>query len=214
MKAKSAVPGNAFSRRHFLRSASLATTALGVGQLAEMRALARENSARSAASDKLCLWYDRPAKGWMTEALPIGNGPMGAMLFGGTEVERIQFNEISLWSGVRMAVEGLGDEGQDLGAYQAFGDILIHLGHDFSAVTHYRQELDIDRAVHQVTYEYQGVRYQRTAFASRPDGVIVLQLTANRPAAYAGRVQLADMHRAQIVAGGKTVSNMKPNCSC
>ena len=116
MKAKSAVPGNAFSRRHFLRSASLATTALGVGPLAEMRALARENSARSAASDKLCLWYDRPAKGWMTEALPIGNGPMGAMLFGGTEVERIQFNEISLWSGVRMAVEGLGDEGQDLGA--------------------------------------------------------------------------------------------------
>ena len=51
------------------------------------------------------------------------------------------------------------DEGQDLGAYQAFGDILIHLGHDFAKVTHYRQELDIDRAVHQVTYEYNGVRY-------------------------------------------------------
>ncbi|MCK7482981.1 MAG: glycoside hydrolase family 95 protein [Candidatus Moduliflexus flocculans] len=109
----------------------------------------------------------------MTEALPIGNGPMGAMLFGGTGIERVQFNEISLWSGARMAVEGLDDEGQDLGAYQAFGDILIHLGHDFSKVTDYRQELDIDRAVHQVTYEYNGVRYQRTAFASHPDGVIV-----------------------------------------
>ena len=80
----------------------------------------------------------------MTEALPIGNGPMGAMLFGGTEIERVQFNEISLWAGARMAVEGLDDEGQDLGAYQAFGDILIHLGHDLSKVTHYRQELDID----------------------------------------------------------------------
>ena len=42
----------------------------------------------------------------MTEALPIGNGPLGAMLFGGTEIERVQFNEISLWSGDRVAIEG------------------------------------------------------------------------------------------------------------
>ena len=136
----------------------------------------------------------------MTEALPIGNGPMGAMLFGGTEIERVQFNEISLWAGTRMAVEGLDDEGQDLGAYQAFGDILIHLGHDFSQVTDYRQELDIDRAVHQVTYEYNGVRYQRTAFASHPDRVIVIHLTADKAAALTGRVQLADMHQARIAA--------------
>jgi alpha-L-fucosidase 2 len=53
----------------------------------------------------------------MTEAYPIGNGPMGAMLFGGTEIERVQFNEVSLWSGARVAVEGLGEEGQDLGSY-------------------------------------------------------------------------------------------------
>ena len=49
------------------------------------------------------LWYEQPANSWMTEALPIGNGPMGAMLFGGTDIERIQFNEISLWSGDRIA---------------------------------------------------------------------------------------------------------------
>ena len=144
----------------------------------------------------------------MTEALAIGNGPMGAMLFGGTEVERVQFNENSLWSGTRMAVEGLDDEGQDLGAYQAFGDILIHLGHDFSKVTDYRQELDIDRAVHQVTYEYNGVRYQRIAFASHPDGVIVIHLTANKPVAYTGRVQLADMHQARIAAAGNRLSSV------
>jgi hypothetical protein len=65
----------------------------------------------------LCLWSDRPATAWMTEAYPIGNGPMGAMLFGGTEIERVQFNEVSLWSGARVAVEGLGEEGQDLGSY-------------------------------------------------------------------------------------------------
>ena len=160
------------------------------------------------APSKLTLWYDMPAKEWMTEALPIGNGPMGAMLFGGTEVERVQFNEISLWSGTRMAVEGLGDEGQDLGAYQAFGDIFIHLGHDLSKVADFRRELDIDRAVHTVTYEYNGVRYQRTAFASHPHGVIVVHLTANKPAAYSGRVQLADMHQARIAADGKRLSSV------
>jgi alpha-L-fucosidase 2 len=144
----------------------------------------------------------------MTEAFPIGNGPMGAMLFGGTTTERIQFNEISLWAGDRMAVEGLGDEGQNMGSYQAFGDIFIHLGHDFTKVTLYRQELDIDRAIHQVTYEYNGVQYKRIAFASHPDGVIVIQLTANKPAAYTGHVQLADMHQARIAAVGKRLSSV------
>jgi alpha-L-fucosidase 2 len=191
-----------------LLSASLATTSLSFEPLTGMGAPAKENPARADATGKLCLWSDRPAKAWMTEALPIGNGPMGAMLFGGTGVERVQFNEISLWSGTRMAVEGLDDDGQDMGAYQAFGDILIHLGHDFSKVTHYRQELDIDRAVHQVTYEYNRVRYHRTAFASHPDGVIVVHLTANKPGAYTGRVQLADMHQARIAAEGNMLCSV------
>ncbi len=208
MKDKSTTPETAISRRHFLLSTSLATTALGFGPFTGMGAPARENPARANAPGKLCLWSDRPAQTWMTEALPIGNGPMGAMLFGGTGIERVQFNEISLWSGTRMAVEGLDDEGQDLGAYQAFGDILIHLGHDFSKVTSYRRELDVDRAVHQVTYEYDGVRYRHTAFASHPDGVIVIHLAANKPAAYSGRVQLADMHQARIAADGGKLSSV------
>jgi len=208
MTNRSTRPGGAISRRHFLLSASLATTALCFEPLTGMGALAQESPARANAPEKLCLWYDRPAQVWMTEALPIGNGPMGAMLFGGTGIERVQFNEISLWTGDRMAVEGLDDDGQNLGAYQAFGDILIHLGHDFTKVTGFRQELDIDRAVHQVTYEYNGVRYQRTAFASHPDGVIVIHLTANKPAAYTGRVQLADMHQARISADGNKLSSV------
>ena len=184
-------------RRSFIKTAGLATFSA---------CLPEPFANHSTRQARLCLWYDRPAAEWMTEALPIGNGPMGAMLFGGTEIERIQFNEISLWSGVRMAVEGLGDEGQDLGAYQAFGDILIHLGHDFSRVTHYRRELDIDRAVHQVSYEYNGVRYQQTGFASHPDGVVVIHLAADKPAACTGRVQLADMHQASIVAQDNRLS--------
>ncbi len=208
MKDKSAAPGNGVSRRQFLMSASLATTALGFRPLAGMVEIARDGAARPDTSGNLCLWFEKPAKSWMTEALPIGNGPMGAMLFGGTEVERIQFNEISLWSGVRMAVDGLDDEGQDLGAYQAFGDILLYLGHDFSQVTNYRQTLDIKRAIHQVTYEYNGVRYQRIAFASHPDGVVVVHLTADKPGACTGLVRLADMHNARITANENKLTSV------
>jgi len=204
---------NGISRRHFLLSTSLATAALGFKPLTSMGALTSQQPGEPSAPGKLCLWYDRPAKTWMTEALPIGNGPMGAMLFGGTEIERIQFNEISLWTGDRMAKgrllgESQEEEDNNLGAYQAFGDIIIHLGHDFSKVTNYRQELDIDRAAHQVTYDYEGVRYQRTAFASHPDGVIVVHLTANKPAACTGCIQLADMHQADISAAGNKLSSV------
>ena len=208
MKNKSDTLEISVSRRHFLLSASWATAALVAKPLAGMRAWAQENPVRTDASGTMCLWSDRPAKTWMTEALPIGNGRMGAMLFGGTETERVQFNEISLWTGDRVA----GSRGQGIedrmGAFQAFGDIFIHLGHDFSKVTDYRQELDIDRAVHQAAYECNGVRYQRTAFASYPDGVIVIHLTANKPAACSGRIQLADMHQARIGAEGSTLSSV------
>ncbi len=168
----------------------------------------KSGAARDEALGALRLWSDRPADVWMTEALPIGNGPMGAMLFGGTSVERVQFNEISLWSGSRMAVEGLDDDGQDMGAHQAFGDILIHLGHDFARVTNYRRGLDIDRAVHWVTYECDGVHYERTALASHTDGVIVVNLTADKPAAHTGRVHLADMHGARIAAYGNRLRSV------
>jgi len=171
-----------------------------------MVAARQEIAPVSAQPGDLCLWFDRPAVSWMTQALPIGNGPMGAMLFGATEVERIQFNEISLWTGARVAADGVGDEGQDLGAYQAFGDVLIRLGHDFSQVTDFRRELNIDQAVHRVTYVYEGIRYERTAFASHPDGVVVIHLTASRPGAYSGSVHLADMHNARISDEGNRLT--------
>jgi len=72
-----------------------------------------------AKDSSLKLWYDKQAKDWMTETLPIGNGRLGGMIFGGIETERIQFNEISLWSG---------DE-KETGAYQAFGDLFVDFIH-------------------------------------------------------------------------------------
>ncbi len=126
----------------------------------------------------------------MTEALPIGNGPMGAMLFGGTESERIQFNVDSLWEG---------DE-NDTGSYQAMGDVLLDLGH--LDATDYRRELDIKNAVQRTSYMHQGIRYQRTAIASHPSGVILVRLTADKPGGYTGKIRLTDMHKAVIASEG------------
>jgi len=179
---------------------SLIIPAIGADTPGNWQNPAGEKDARTEVFGPLCLWYEQPANSWMTEALPIGNGPLGAMLFGGTDIERVQFNEISLWTGDRLApAQDTGKDG-NMGAYQAFGDILIHLGHDLAKVTDYRRELDIDRAVHRVVYEYKGVRYQRIAYASHPARVVVIHMTADKPAAYSGRIWLTDMHGAQITA--------------
>lgn len=204
MSEKSKAEGNLISRRFFLRHSTLATAALGMAPHTSFGAMQSTPTSPTNNSRPLSLWYSRPAENWMKEALPIGNGPMGAMLFGGTELERIQFNEISLWSGDRMAPEGtvLGDSEEEetinLGSHQAFGDIFIRLGHESSKVSNYRRELDIDRAVHTVSYDYKGVRYTQTAFASHPAKVIVVKLSASKPGAYTGRVWLTDMHEAKI----------------
>jgi len=158
--------------------------------------LSAQTNANSDAPNALTLWYDKPAETWMTEALPIGNGPMGAMLFGGTDIERIQFNEISLWSGDRTQSGEIEEE--RMGAHQAFGDIFIRLGHDPAKVTNYRRQLDISTAIHRVDYDYEGVHYVQTAFANHPANVIVVTLTADQPEAYSGRVWLTDMHNAKI----------------
>src|SRR6185437_7035562 len=94
----------------------------------------------TAATSDLKLWYLAPARDWMTEALPIGNGRFGGMIFGAVASEHVQFNEDSLWTG---------DE-HDTGNYQNFGDLFIDLGHAQPA--DYRRELDISRAVHRVRY--------------------------------------------------------------
>ena len=135
----------------------------------------------------LKLWYDNPATNWETEALPIGNGRLGGMIFGGADAEHIQFNVDSLWEG---------DE-KDTGAYQAFGDVHIELGH--KDVSDYRRELDISRAVHTVSYTSGAVRYKREYFASNPARVMVFRFSADKAGAYTATIRLTDMHGAKIV---------------
>ena len=145
----------------------------------------------------LTLRYQAPAadtaQGWEREALPIGNGRLGAMLFGQVANEHVQFNDITLWTG----------DARAMGAYQPFGDFHIELqGHD-RPVTAYRRELQLDRGRQLLSYKLGGVRFQREAFASHPAQVIVLRLTADARGQYSGRIRLSDMHGAAITAVGQ-----------
>ena len=146
-------------------------------------------------SGGLSLWYNKPAADWMTEALPIGNGALGGMIFGGIDQEHVQFNEESLWTG---------DE-KDTGAYQNFGDLFVTFSSLPNRAVAYRRSLDLSTGVHRVTYETAGVGYAREAFCSRPDQVMVLRFTATRPGQYSGTVSLKDAHDAETRAAGDTM---------
>jgi alpha-L-fucosidase 2 len=144
------------------------------------------------------LRYERPAsdndQGWEREALPIGNGRIGAMVFGQPAREHLQFNEISLWTG---------DE-RTMGAYQPFGDLLVELPGHAEGIQDYRRSLDLVGGVHEVTYTHEGVRFRREAWASYPAQVIVLRLSADRAGQYSGSVVLSDRHDARLKSTGGT----------
>ena len=144
--------------------------------------------------------YAAPApdtpQGWEQQALPIGNGRLGAMLFGQVARDRLQFNEITLWTG----------DAQTMGAYQPFGDVRLTLDGADAAVSGYRRELDIARAEHRLRYTQAGVRFERVTLASHPAQVIAWRLSASRPGQYSGRLTLTDRHGARLNAQGQTIT--------
>jgi len=165
---------------------ALATLRLALGAVAFALATA------SSAAPEMVLRYDRPAQdndqGWEKEALPIGNGRIGAMVFGQPGREHLQFNDITLWTG----------DDKAMGSFQPFGDLLVDLpGHEEGA-SDYRRTLNLERGVHTVSYTHGGVRYTREAWASHPAQVIVLRLSADRPGQYTGAVSLTDRHGARL----------------
>ena len=167
-------------------------------------------SVSAYAQTPLTLWYRQPARLWV-EALPVGNGHLGAMVFGGIAHERIQFNEQTVWTGephdyahpgaykflpqIRELLEaGKQKEAEDLAmqefmsvpvrqrAYQAFGDLLLEFPDiQESGITDYRRELDLDTGVATTRFVYKGVTYKREVFASYPAKVLVVRLSANQP---------------------------------
>jgi alpha-L-fucosidase 2 len=168
----------------------------------------RMASANTAADPETTLWYEHPAEKW-TDALPVGNGRMGAMVFGGIFDERIQFNEDTLWKGHphdyvragardhlpeirRLLFDGKAKQAEDVAhktflsdpvrqkAYQPFGDLRLHFPGQGN-VTDYRRELDLDSAIARTTYRLGGVRFERDVFASHPGQAIVVRIAADQP---------------------------------
>jgi len=154
------------------------------------------------------LWYAQPAGDWQSQALPLGNGTLGCMVFGGVETEHLQFNVDSLWSGDENMVgkergKGFDDSylAKGMGFYQNFGS--VHVSVDAAGdASGYRRELDLARAVHTVSYTRGGVRFTREIFCSHPAKVAIMRLTADAPGRLAGTIGLEDAHQAPTTAAG------------
>ncbi len=132
---------------------------------------------------------------FINEALAIGNGRLGGLIAGGTSRERIVLNEDSLWTGDENPTGNY----DKMGAYQMLANVFINLpGHENA--TDYRRDLDIGDALAHVTYKSAGVNFSREFFCSHADGVLIVQLTADRPGSYTGSIELNDGHGAPNVA--------------
>ncbi len=164
--------------------------------------------ARSQPAGDLLLWYDEPSGEEWVRAMPVGNGRLGAMVYGNTHIERIQLNENTIWAGspyrndspaARQALpkvrelifEGKHEQAQQLAGetffsgpygmpYQTVGDLLLSFpGH--GEVQNYYRDLNLETAVATTRYSLNGVEYTRKVFSSAPDDVIVIQLSASHP---------------------------------
>jgi alpha-L-fucosidase 2 len=175
------------------------------------------------------LWYDTPAKNW-DSALPVGNGIMGAMVFG-TPEEHIQFNEHTIWTGRphsyvhtnavkflpeirKLLFDGKQKEAEKLAmtefmseplrqmAYQPFGDLWIALDGQ-KEVVNYRRWLDLDAAACFSEYQSGGANFRREVFASHPDRVIVVRYTCEQPGKFSGLIRLTSAHAISKVKAEK-----------
>ncbi|KAL4794587.1 glycoside hydrolase superfamily [Aspergillus venezuelensis] len=150
------------------------------------------------------LWYQQPAAGW-DEALPVGNGRMGAMVYGRTETELLQLNEDSIWYGgpqkrlsqdalenlprLRELIrEGAHKEAEELRHYEPLGTLSLEFGHSFDQIKNYRRSLDLTEAVSHVSYEYNGVQFHRQVIASYLDNVLAIRVQSSERAEFLVRL--------------------------
>jgi len=176
----------------------------------------------------LTLFYTNAAVKW-TEALPIGNGRLGAMIFGGVEREHLQLNEATLWAGGpydpnntnalaalpearKLVFDGKYDEAAQLISsnmmavpvrempYETLGDLWLDFGTNAGPIEDYRRDLDLDTAVATVSYTANGVHFKREMFASPVDQVIVIHLTADKPGQISFTAGMSTPQQADITA--------------
>ena len=183
------------------------------------------------------LWYSQPARHWL-EALPVGNSHLGAMVYGKTDTEEIQFNEETFWSGsphnnnspeAKAHLQEVRDSifaGKEEAAHAIIdkyffkgphgmrflplGSLKLTFGH--TDVTDFRRELNLGNALATTSYIYKGVKYERTVFASQADNVIIVRITADKKRALSFGIaftsQLEPKVISPVVKGGNGQENL------
>jgi alpha-L-fucosidase 2 len=176
----------------------------------------------------LRLWYNQPASKWL-DAAPLGNGRLGAMVYGGVDTDRIALNESSMWSGEfnaeqnipfgakrladlrqlffdgklsegnQVAAEWLHGNFRSFGTHLPLGDLKIVAQHN-GEPKNYRRELDLRTAVNTLTYRVGDVNYKREYFVSNPANVMVVRLSADEPSALTFDLQLDLLREAEVKA--------------
>lgn len=169
----------------------------------------------------LKLWYEKPAEKW-TEALPIGNGRQGAMIFGNPLHEHFQLNENTLYSGepsstykdvniqsdLPKVIKMLEEEkyveadkfvtenwlGRLHQSYQPFGDLYLDFDGNDSDISNFKRELDISNSVSTTSFKLNGVNYVREVFASFPDQLIVIRISADKKASVSFKMNFSSVH--------------------
>ena len=181
----------------------------------------------------MVLWYQQPGMKWL-EGMPIGNGYMGAMVFGRIQNERIALNESTFWSGrphdytnpdgykyfpaIRdLVIAGKYKEAEKMiddhfygipanqQAFQPLGDLMLHFKNN-EMITDYYRELDMETGIVKITYKAGNVEFTREVFMSYPDHIMVVHLTCNTPNSISFEAQLKSPYLENVVAtSGKLV---------
>jgi alpha-L-fucosidase 2 len=211
------------TRRRFLALVSSAAAAARMKPTAFAEPTLSPSLPLKPPANDVLLWFETPAPEWAA-ALPVGNGRIGAMIFGGAQQERLALNEDTLWSGApsdwnnpdaknhlptvrKLLLQDKDYQAADLEcrsmqgpynqAFEPLGDLLIDFAHP-AAVSGYKRELNLDTATAEVTYEVDGATYTRQAFASAPAQVIVMRLSCSKPGGLSCKIRLVSQLKSKV----------------
>ena len=192
------------------------------------------NFSFAKAGQPMKLWYTQPASEWM-KALPVGNGRLGAMVFGGIEKETIALNEITLWAGKEdpdqdpvfgkeklkqirtlyfqndlikgndQAQQEMAGKPHSFGSHLPIGNLNLQFDYPPGKIQNYYRDLNLNDAVANVEFSKGDVKFHREVLCSNPDGVLVVKLSADRKSALNFTVSLELLRKTEITANNNVL---------
>lgn len=183
--------------------------------------------ALSNSNRSFTLWYKQPAKEWMG-SIPVGNGRLGAMIYGGVDEETLALNEISLWSGQpdstqndlcgkeklaqirkhffegnipegnRLGAKYLSGKGKSFGTHLPLGDLKMNFIYNSGDISNYSRELDLENSIATVSFDKGNVHFMREYFCSNSDEVLAVRLTASKPGQITTKLSLNLLRKSSI----------------